>query len=128
MPILFLVLFLLTVPGWPAHAGDQRIGWQCADDQNSNCNVANATPLPTTNNGSTSAAITPADATNLTGGVTRAIFNGTATACNINMKLQGDTAAVVWNNVQSGQILPVKALQIYSTSTTCTNLVAIRGE
>lgn len=123
-----LLALTLAVLALPAYAADARIGWQCATDQNSNCNVSDTWPLPSSNQGSTSAAITPADATNLTGGATRAIFNGNATACNINMKLKGDTTAVIWKNVQSGQILPVKVLQVYSTSTTCTDLVAIYGE
>ena len=78
---------------------------------------------PVVNQGYASAAITPSDTVKIQ--VTRAIFNGNAAACNINMQLNGDSAAVVWQNVPSGAILPVQAVLVKSASTTCSNLVAI---
>ena len=78
---------------------------------------------PVVNQGYSSAAITPSDTVNIK--VTRAIYNGNATACNIAMQLNGDTASVVWSNVPSGAILPVQAVLVKSTLTTCGTLVAI---
>jgi hypothetical protein len=54
---------------------------------------------------------------------TSAIFNGSAAACSITMQLNGDTAAATWSNVQPGEILPVQALIV--SSTTCTGLIAL---
>lgn len=78
---------------------------------------------PVINQGYSSAAITPSDTVPINR--TRAIYNGNATACNINMQLVGDTAAIVWNNVQPGAYLAVQATLVKNTSTTCTNLIAI---
>lgn len=75
------------------------------------------------NQGYASAAITPSNSTKIS--VTRAIFNGNATACDIAMQLNGDTAAITWSNVPSGAILPVQAVLVKSTGTTCSNLIAI---
>lgn len=77
----------------------------------------------TTNQGYASAAITPSDTKQIP--VTRAVFNGNATACNIIMELNGDSAAEPWDNVPSGAILPVQAVLVKSTGTTCSNLLAI---
>ena len=78
---------------------------------------------PVVNQGYASAAITPSDTVKIQ--VTRAIFNGNATACIIRMQLNGDSAPVTWNNVPSGAILPVQAVLVTSTTTNCTGLVAI---
>jgi hypothetical protein len=75
------------------------------------------------NQGYSSAAITPSDSVQIQ--ATRAIYNGNATACIISMQLNGDTAPVTWNNVQPGQILPVQAILVRATTTTCTGLIAI---
>jgi len=75
------------------------------------------------NNGWRSAAVTPSDSTKIT--VTSALFVGAAAACNINMLLNGDTVAVLWSNVQPGEILPVQAVLVKSSSTTCTGIVAL---
>lgn len=78
---------------------------------------------PIVNQGYSSIAITPNDTTKIA--VTRAIYNGNASACNINMQLNGDSAAIVWSNVPSGAVLPVQAVLVKNASTTCTNLIAI---
>lgn len=72
------------------------------------------------NNGFRSAAITPGS-TFIT--ATSAVFNGGSAACNITMQLNGDSTTTTWNNVQPGEILPVQAVLI--PSTTCTGLIAI---
>ena len=87
-----------------------------------------APPLnPVTDNVNTSAAITPSDTTLLPLRPTKAIFNGNATACNVVMRLAQDTASVTWSNVQPGSWLPVAAIQVYQTGTSCTGLVATYG-
>ena len=67
-------------------------------------------------------AVTPHD-TNELSIYTRGIYVGGAG--NINMMLQGDSAAVVWVGVLAGTVLPARAKIILSTSTTATNLVAL---
>lgn len=52
---------------------------------------------------------------------TRGIFNGEATACDIALVLAADTAAVTFKNVPSGAFMPVSAIKIMSTNTTCSN-------
>lgn len=56
---------------------------------------------------------------------TRAIQNGSATACNISMQLLGDSAPTTWTNVQPGAILPVQATIIPAAGTTCTPILAL---
>lgn len=69
------------------------------------------------------AAVTPSDSTILV--PTRALFNGNATACNISVVFYTSGTAVVFDNVQAGQILPISVQQVKSTSTTCSNIVAL---
>ena len=71
------------------------------------------------------ASITPSDSTNIT--PTAAIFIGDAAACNVALKLQKDSAAHTFTNVQSGSILPVRAIIVLSTGTTCTTIIALYG-
>ena len=78
---------------------------------------------PVVNQGYASAAITPSNTVQIP--VTRAIFNGNATACTIRMQLNGDSAPINWTNVPSGAILPVQAVLVASTTTNCSGLVAI---
>jgi hypothetical protein len=68
-----------------------------------------------------SATITPSDTAVFVG--TRALYNGTATACNIAAKLTKDTAAVTYNNVQPGEFMPIQAVAVMATNTTCTSIV-----
>lgn len=74
------------------------------------------------NNGFRSAAITPSSTPIL---ATSAIFNGNSTACNITMQLNGDTTTTLWQNVQPGEVLPVQAVLVPSSGTSCTNLIAL---
>jgi hypothetical protein len=76
------------------------------------------------NQGLGSGAITPSDSTVLNP-MTRALYIGNATACNIAVKLQNDSAAVTFLNVQVGQILPFRVKAVMATNTTCTNTIAI---
>lgn len=55
---------------------------------------------------------------------TRAIFVGTSVACNLNMKLRGDAGPQVWSNVAPG-FVPVQAVDIEATSTTCTGIMLL---
>jgi hypothetical protein len=75
------------------------------------------------NQGIQSATITPSDTTVIVG--TRALYNGTATACNIAVKLTKDTTAVTFSNVQPGEFMPLQAVVIMNTNTTCTSIVAV---
>jgi hypothetical protein len=82
-------------------------------------------PLWTANQAQNAFAVTASDSANLPQGPTSALYNGNSSACNIKMMLKGDSAAVTWDSVQPGQILPVRAIQVYATGTTCSNLVAL---
>lgn len=75
------------------------------------------------NQGLASAAVTPSNTVFLI--PTRFIFIGQATACNVALRLDRDSAAVTWTDVQAGEILPVAAIQVLSTGTTCTGIVAV---
>jgi len=57
--------------------------------------------------------------------VTRGLFIGDATACNIAVRFKGDTAAVTFTNVQSGALLPFSVTKLMSTNTTCAAVVAL---
>lgn len=46
-------------------------------------------------------------------------------AGNVNLLLADDTVAVVFVGVSAGQVLPVRAKQVLSTSTTATSIVAL---
>ena len=67
-------------------------------------------------------AVTPSDSTTLT--PTRAIYNGGSSACSIYITPNGGTTSVLFANVQPGEILPVQA-KVIGTSTTCTGVVAL---
>jgi len=71
----------------------------------------------------TSYVVTPADGVEIGAFLPRAIYVGVGG--DINMRLEGDEAPVLFKGVQDGSLLPVKARMIYSTSTTATNIVAI---
>ena len=66
--------------------------------------------------------VTPNDSTDLAN-VARALWVGTGG--NLNLLLIGDTSPVVFANVPSGTLLPVRAKRVYATSTTATGIVAI---
>ena len=68
-------------------------------------------------------ALTKSDSTVLR--ITRGIFIGDATACNVALILKGDTAAVTFTNVQSGAILPFSVTKLMSTGTTCASVIAL---
>lgn len=72
-------------------------------------------------------AVTPSDTTSLLNrtygdGLPRALYVGTGGDVNIQ---NADGATVVFSNVPTGAILPVRALRVYSTSTTASNIVAL---
>ena len=56
--------------------------------------------------------------------VTRALWNGNATACNIAVKSNAGHT-VTYANVPSGSYLLVQAIQVLSTGTTCSSIVAL---
>ncbi len=56
---------------------------------------------------------------------TRALFIGDATACNVALLFNNDTAAVTFTNVQSGALLPFQIVKLMSAGTTCTSVVAL---
>lgn len=76
---------------------------------------------PVSNQAWSAVAITPSSASIA---VTRAIYNGAAAACNIVITPNGTTTQVTFQNVQPGEILPVQAI-VVASSTTCTNLLAL---
>lgn len=67
------------------------------------------------------AAVTPSDATDLTG--VRAIYVGGAG----DVAIRGihDSAAVTLSSVPAGSIIPIQVDRVMSTNTTATNIVAI---
>ena len=56
---------------------------------------------------------------------TRGLFIGDATACNIALVFNADTAPVTFLNVQSGAVYPFQIVKLMSASTTCTSVVAL---
>lgn len=78
---------------------------------------------PVLNQGLASAPITPTNG--VTFPATRDIFIGSASACTLAMKLKNDKNIVTWYLTTPGQLLAVSAVDIESTSTTCTNIVGI---
>lgn len=81
-------------------------------------------PIYTLNQGLKAAVVTPNDTTTFLP-VTRAVFIGNATACNIAVLMANDTVAVTFLNVQSGQFLPLQVKKVMATNTTCSNIVAL---
>jgi hypothetical protein len=67
------------------------------------------------------AAITPDDNTDI-----KACFVYVGVGGDLNLIAAGDTAAVVLKNVPTGSLLPLKVTRVKNTSTTATNLVAVR--
>lgn len=67
-------------------------------------------------------AITPADGTELSV-VPKALFVGTGG--NLRLRCVEDGAPVVLKNVASGQILPLRACQVYATGTSAADIVAL---
>lgn len=92
--------------------------------------LADAPPVYPVNQAMHDVAVTPSNSTPLAGGATLGIYNGNSTACNIAFVLakdfpQSSASSVVWQNIPSGSLLPVRATFVLSTGTTCSNIVAI---
>jgi hypothetical protein len=51
---------------------------------------------------------------------TRGLFIGDATACNVAILFEKDTAPVTFTNVQSGALLPFSVTKLMSSGTSCT--------
>ena len=75
---------------------------------------------PVSNQGYDAASITVGTAFN----VTRAIYNGNGTACNITLTTNKGTS-VQFQNVQPGQFLPVQATVVSASTCTAGTLLAI---
>jgi len=56
---------------------------------------------------------------------TRAIYNGNSTACTVTIVPNGGSTPIAFSNVQPGEFLPVQAIFIKATGTTCSGLVAL---
>lgn len=56
--------------------------------------------------------------------VTKAIYNGDGSACDMSILLNLDTTAVVFDNVPAGDVLQVMAREVVSP-TACSDLVAL---
>lgn len=56
---------------------------------------------------------------------TRGVHIGDASACNIAVVFNGDSAAVTLANVQSGSDHPYSIVKLMSTNTTCTSVTAL---
>lgn len=81
-------------------------------------------PVYTLNQGLKAAVVVPSDTTVFTP-ITRALYVGQATACNVAVLMANDTVAVTFLNVQPGQFLPLQVKKVMATNTTCVNLVAL---
>lgn len=66
-------------------------------------------------------AVTPSDSTLLSG--VRSLYVGTSG--DVAVKFPGNATAVVFSNVPDGAVLPVQVVQVMSTSTTASNIVAL---
>ena len=73
------------------------------------------------NQGYSAATITAATTYSLA----RAIYNGSATACNITVTMNSG-ASVQFLNVQPGEILPVQTTQVSATTCSASTLLAIQ--
>lgn len=83
-------------------------------------------PTWTMNQAAKSVAITPTNGA--TFGPTKAIYTaGTSAggACVMVMKLFLDSATQTWTNVPAGAVLPVMAIDIEASGTTCTGVLAL---
>lgn len=69
----------------------------------------------------TASVVTPSDATVLP--VTRALYVGTGGNVAVSMGSDGDV--VVFTNVADGTILPIQVMQVRSTSTTASGILAL---
>lgn len=69
------------------------------------------------------AAVTPADGSDLPGGVCRAVYIGGAG--NLSVILGDDSSPVTLTGLLVGTVYPICAKRIRSTSTTATNIVAL---
>ena len=67
-------------------------------------------------------AVTPNDSTDLDPGPCRALYIGGSGDVSIDI---AENTAVVFVGLSAGQILPVQAVRVRSTSTTATNIVAL---
>lgn len=67
-------------------------------------------------------AVTPSDSTELTY-TSRALYVGVGGNISVEMAKTGD--AVIFKNVPTGTILPVRVTRVNSTSTTATDIVSI---
>lgn len=56
---------------------------------------------------------------------TRGIYIGDATACDIAVKFRNDTNAVTLTNVQPGAAYPFQIVNLASSGTTCTTVIAL---
>lgn len=66
-------------------------------------------------------AVTPSDSTDLTQ-VARALYIGTGGNVNVDTP---DGATILFSNVQTGSILPVRVKRVRVASTTASNIVAL---
>jgi hypothetical protein len=78
---------------------------------------------PVLNQGVNARALTKSDSTIFL--VTRGVFIGDATACNIAVLFVADANPVTLTNVQSGQTYPFQIIKLMSTGTTCATVFAL---
>jgi hypothetical protein len=56
--------------------------------------------------------------------VTRGLYIGAVSACNITVTPNGSSTAVTFTNVQPGEILPIQIIN-FGASSTCTSVVGL---
>lgn len=69
------------------------------------------------------AAVTPADGSDLAGGIAKALYVGAAG--NVALQAAEDSSAVTLVGVAAGTILPIRVKRVMSTNTTASSIVAL---
>jgi hypothetical protein len=78
---------------------------------------------PTSNQAWSAVLVAPSDTAKIS--ATRALYNGAGTNCNIAVTTNGSATSVLFSAVQAGEILPVQAVTVWSTGTTCVSVLAL---
>lgn len=71
------------------------------------------------------AAVTPADGADLTNGTCKCLFVGVGGDVAVQLMGDGGASTVVFKNVQSGSLLPLRATRVLATNTNATNILAL---
>ena len=116
---LGVLLVLLGGPAW-----GQNVVIYCQTAAGASLPASVATPCDVVNQARKALALDglKSDTTDLPGGPTRGLWNGTGTSCTIGVMLADDTVAVTLSNTPAGS-LPLRVKRLMTTGTSCTGVV-----